>query len=74
MSCSCVDDDDLIKGVFLIVKLTLPNFKTSGCWVKKFLAKNNLVLQAKTSIAVTLPSDFEYKVAQFCQNITYNIM
>ena len=38
-----------------LVKPTLPNFKASEGWVRKFLVRNDLVLQARTSIAQTLP-------------------
>ena len=54
-----------------LVKLTLPNFKASECWVRKFLVRNDLVLRVRTSIAQTLPSDIEHKVSQFYQNVTF---
>ena len=54
-----------------LVKPIMPDFKASEGWVRKFLARNNLVLRARTSIAQTLPSDLEEKVARFHQNVTY---
>lgn len=54
-----------------LVKPTLPDFKASEGWVRKFLVRNDLVLRARTSMAQTLPSDLEHKISQFNQNVTF---
>lgn len=57
-----------LKALSLIKDVT-PGFKASGCWVSKFLKRNDLVLRAGTSMAQTLPADLERKLAQFHQTI-----
>ena len=59
-----------LKGLSLI-KPSLPNFKASLGWLDRFLARHNLVLRARTSIAQTLPCDLEEKIAQFHQSVRY---
>ena len=54
-----------------LIKPVLPGFKASDGWLRKFLARNNLVLRAKTSIAQTLPCDLENKVQPFRQRVNY---
>ena len=57
--------------VLSLIKPVLPGFKASDGWLSKFLARNNLVLRAKTSIAQTLPCDLENKVQPFRQRVNY---
>ena len=59
-----------LKGLSLI-KPSLPGFKASQGWLRRFLARHNLVLRARTSIAQTLPCDLEEKIVQFCQSVRY---
>ena len=54
-----------------MLKPSTPEFKASDGWLRKFLWRNNLVLQAKTSMVQVLPCDLEDKIAKFCQNIHY---
>ena len=54
-----------------LIKPSLPNFKASDGWLRKFLSRNNLVLRAKTSMAQMLPCDLEEKIDHFRQNVRY---
>ena len=59
-----------LKGLSLI-KPSLQGFKASQGWLRRFLARHNLVLRARTSIAQTLPCDLEEKIVQFHQSVHY---
>lgn len=54
-----------------LIKPENPNFKASDGWLRKFLARNNLVFRAKTSLAQSLPKDLESKITQFRQKVKY---
>ena len=59
-----------LKGLSLI-KPSAPDFKACDSWLRRFLSRNNLVLQAKTSMAQIIPYDLKDKIAQFYQNVQY---
>ena len=59
-----------LKGLSLI-KPSFPEFKASQGWLRRFLARHNLVLRARTSMAQTLPCDIEEKITQFRQSVRY---
>ena len=53
-----------------LIKDTNPKFKASDGWVRKFLKRNDLVLQVCTHISQKLPSDLESKIKSFRDKVS----
>ena len=44
-------------------------FKASNHWCQRFMKRNGLSLQQKTTLAQRLPPDYEEKIVQFCKYV-----
>lgn len=57
-----------LKGLSLI-KASVPEFKASDGWLRKFLSRDNGRTCAIDVLARRMRSDLEDKITQFCQNV-----
>jgi len=60
-----VSVDDLCVKALELVATSHPTFKASRGWASRFMARHDLTLRSKTSMAQRLPCDLEDKIASF---------